>query len=181
MKNERLFSLLLISAVIVSLLLDFSLFTIPFFIVIFVLLYLAYYDFFKMEVHNVLSLSLLLTLCFLNLCFFFIEGSGYEITLGRYIFSPLNNLQGGIFLGAIFQLIVLISKEKALGQGDVRIAIIVGLILGSSNLVLWLYITIFTALAYSLLLWIRKKKFWGLKIPFVPFMILGVLLTLLFF
>lgn len=86
---------------------------------------------------------------------------------------------GAIVLGSIFQLIVLISKEKALGQGDVRIALITGLLIGMSNLLEWGYITIFSALIYGLILAFKKKKFKNLKIPLLPFMVLGILSVLL--
>lgn len=86
---------------------------------------------------------------------------------------------GAIILGTLFQLIVLLSKEKALGQGDVRIALITGLSIGVSNLILWSYITVFSSLIYGIYIAIQKKKFRGLKIPFVPFMVLGVIVTLL--
>ena len=86
---------------------------------------------------------------------------------------------GALILGSIFQLIVLMSKEKALGQGDVRVAIITGLLIGYTNILTWLYITIFTALIYGLILAYKKKKFKDLRIPFVPFMALGNILILL--
>ncbi|HQA99219.1 MAG TPA: prepilin peptidase, partial [Candidatus Dojkabacteria bacterium] len=88
-------------------------------------------------------------------------------------------LLGAIILGSVFQLIVLLTKEKGLGQGDVRLAIISGILVGMDNLILWLYVTIFSALIYGLFLAKKKKKFKGLKIPFVPFMVLGMVVILL--
>lgn len=103
---------------------------------------------------------------------------GIEIVNG-YTYLPLLNFYAAIILGSIFLLIVLISKEKALGQGDVRIAIIVGLLIGYNNILVWVYITVFSALFYSLIVLKEKKKIKGTHIPFVPFMILGVLIVLL--
>lgn len=57
-------------------------------------------------------------------------------------------------------------------------AIISGILVGMDNL-LWLYVTIFSALIYGLFLAKKKKKFKGLKIPFVPFMVLGMVVILL--
>jgi leader peptidase (prepilin peptidase)/N-methyltransferase len=140
------------------------------------LFYLSYYDFIKMEVHNIVSMSLMMLLLVINLVLYKIYGLDSSIVLfGGYIFNPLSNFLGAIILGGIFQLIVLISKEKALGQGDVRIAITVGLLIGQDNLIAWLYVTIFSALFYGLIIAREKKKIRGLHIPFVPFMILGVL------
>lgn len=145
-----------------------------------VLTFLAYFDFKKMEVHNTTSLYLLISLAILNILLYLIfkDSTGIRV-IGEWVYNPYNNMIGAIVLGSTFQLIVLISKEKALGQGDVRIALITGLLIGMSNLLEWGYITIFTALIYGLILAYKKKKFKGLKIPFVPFMVLGSMVVIL--
>jgi len=145
-----------------------------------VLTFLAYFDFKKMEVHNTTSLYLLISLAILNILLYLIfkDSTGIRV-IGEWVYNPYNNMIGAIVLGSIFQLIVLISKEKALGQGDVRIALITGLLIGMSNLLEWGYITIFSALIYGLILTFKKKKFKSLKIPLLPFMVLGILSVLL--
>ncbi len=145
-----------------------------------VLTFLAYFDFKKMEVHNTTSLYLLISLAILNILLYLIfkDSTGIRV-IGEWVYNPYNNMIGAIVLGSIFQLIVLISKEKALGQGDVRIALITGLLIGMSNLLEWGYITIFSALIYGLILAYKKKRFKGLKIPFVPFMVLGSMVVIL--
>ena len=145
-----------------------------------VLICLAKYDLKHMEVHNVSSLSLLLFLFAFNIILFLVLGSEFEYILGNnFVYSPYNNFLGALLLGSIFQLIVLVSKEKALGQGDVRIALITGLLIGYSNLMFWSYITVFSAIAYALFIGKKKGKLKGLHIPFVPFMILGILTVIL--
>lgn len=98
----------------------------------------------------------------------------------NWTYIPYNNILGILILGSIFQSVVLISKEKALGQGDVRIALIVGSLVGSTYLIYWSYITVFSALIYGLYISYKKKKFKDLKIPFVPFMVLGTILLILY-
>ncbi|MFA5623217.1 MAG: prepilin peptidase [Candidatus Dojkabacteria bacterium] len=150
-------------------------------VTIFTLLsFLAYYDFLKMEVHNIVSFILMISLLLINIFFYLYKGPevGIEITNG-YTYLPLFNFYAAIILGSIFLFIVLISKEKALGQGDVRVAIIVGLLIGYSNILTWIYITLLTAICYALLLGIKRGKLKGLQIPFVPFMILGSLIVVL--
>ena len=145
-----------------------------------ILAFLAYYDFKKLEVHNTISLVLMIILVVLNSSLFLIYGSELEIEiLNNWTYSPYQNIIGTLTLGSIFQLIVLITKEKALGQGDVRIAIITGMIIGFNNLMFWGYITIFTALIYGFFLSYKKKRFKNLKLPLVPFMVLGILLMIL--
>jgi leader peptidase (prepilin peptidase)/N-methyltransferase len=135
-----------------------------------VLGYIAYKDFKTMEIDNLTSLVLMLFLIVITVILFFIPD---------YKDWAFQKLLGAIILGSVFQLIVLLTKEKGLGQGDVRLAIISGILVGMDNLILWLYVTIFSALIYGLFLAKKKKKFKGLKIPFVPFMVLGMVVILL--
>ena len=145
-----------------------------------VLICLAKYDFKYMEVHNSSSMKLLLFLFVFNIVLFLVLGSDYQYTIGKsFVFSTYDNFLGALLLGGIFQLIVLLSKEKALGQGDVRIALITGLLIGYSNLLLWSYISVFSAIAYALYIGKKHGKLKGLHIPFIPFMILGILSVIL--
>lgn len=86
---------------------------------------------------------------------------------------------GSLLLGSISQLLVIATKEKALGQGDVRVLLIIGLLIGYRKLVPWLYITVFSALIYGLILAYREKKLKNLKIPLVPFAVLGAISIIL--
>lgn len=145
------------------------------------LLFLAYKDFKTFEVDHYTSLVVLIIFSLLNIFLFLLKENSFEIPLTeKWSYIPYQNLLGGVALGSIFQLLVLLTKEKGLGQGDVRIAIICGLILGFNNLIPWLYITIFTALAYGVALAVKRKKFKGTKVPFVPFMILGIIGTIIY-
>lgn len=142
------------------------------------LLFLAYYDFKYMQVHNPISFSLMIFLILLNILLYILNK---EIQISNnWTYIPYNNILGILILGSIFQSVVLISKEKALGQGDVRIALIVGSLVGSTYLIYWSYITVFSALIYGLYISYKKKKFKDLKIPFVPFMVLGTILLILY-
>lgn len=93
--------------------------------------------------------------------------------------SLLNSLYGALVLGGFLGLLVLISKEKWMGAGDIALGAILGAI------VFWPQVLISTFLSFMLgalvgvfLMIIGKKKLQG-KIPFAPFLILGALITLL--
>lgn len=141
------------------------------------LIYLAYLDFTKMEVHNLLSLLLIIFLSILNIILFFTK-INLNIT-NSWSYIAYDNIIAALLLGSISQLIVLFSKEKALGQGDVRMLLIAGLLIGKTNLMIWGYITVFSALAYGLTIAIKKKKFKNIKIPLLPFIVLSIIITLL--
>lgn len=130
-----------------------------------------------MEVHNAISMALLLFLSIINIFLFF---SKSELPLSSsWIYVAYDNLLGALILGSLSQLIVLISKEKALGQGDVRMLLITGLLTGKNNIIVWGYLTVFSALAYGLAIAIKKKKFKNVKIPLLPFIVFSILITLL--
>lgn len=142
------------------------------------LVFLAYIDLKIMEVHNLTSLILLFFLSVLNIVLFLTKR---DITLANgWQYIAYDNIFAALILGSISQLIVLISKEKALGQGDVRMLLIAGLLVGKTNLMIWGYLTVFSALAYGVVIGLRKKKFKNVKIPLLPFIVLSIIITLLF-
>lgn len=142
------------------------------------LVFLAYIDLKIMEVHNLTSLILFFFLSVLNIVLFLIKR---DITLANgWQYIAYDNIFAALILGSISQLIVLISKEKALGQGDVRMLLIAGLLVGKTSLMIWGYLTVFSALAYGVVIGLRKKKFKNVKIPLLPFIVLSIIITLLF-
>jgi prepilin signal peptidase PulO-like enzyme (type II secretory pathway) len=133
-----------------------------------------------MEIDNWLSLSLMLSLLLINILLYFSTDRETGLVINEmFSYIPYQNFYAALVLGLPFFLTVLISKEKALGGGDIRIALITGFLIGSNNLTNWLYITVFSALIYGLLVGYKKKSIKNLKIPFAPFMILGIVVSLL--
>jgi prepilin signal peptidase PulO-like enzyme (type II secretory pathway) len=86
-------------------------------------------------------------------------------------------LLGGGILGAVFLLYLLLTKEKALGMGDVFLFMIMGLLVGLQNIILSFSIMVFSALLYSVIKYknVNLKQ----KIPLVPFITLGIFSTIL--
>jgi len=150
-------------------------------VILYILFYISYVDFKTMEIDYWVSLGLIAFLLAINVVLFFLRDPEVGIILSsRFSYIPYDNALFALILAIPFLLIVLISKEKAMGFGDVRIAIIVGLLIGYSNSMLWVYITVFSTLLYGLILGYKeKKKYKDIKIPFAPFMILAAVLSLL--
>jgi len=95
------------------------------------------------------------------------------------LFMILNSLYGALALGGFLALLVIISKEKWMGAGDIKL----GAILGA--MVFWPQVLVSTFLAFTIgaivglfLIAIKKKKLQG-KVPFAPFLILGTLIALI--
>lgn len=91
----------------------------------------------------------------------------------------LNSLYGAFALGGFLALLVVVSKEKWMGSGDIKL----GAILGA--MVFWPEVLVSTFLAFTLgalvgifLIAIKKSKLQG-KLPFAPFLILGTLIALI--
>ncbi|MDD4382092.1 MAG: prepilin peptidase [Candidatus Dojkabacteria bacterium] len=148
--------------------------------IITILIFLAYYDIRYMEVQGNVSFALLAFLLILNFLLYTFLGSDGVISIGdNWQYSPYQNFISTITLGAIFLLIFLLSRKKGLGDGDIRMSIVIGLLIGFQNILLWSYITVFSALLYGLILVFKKRKIKGLKIPFVPFMVLGCITIIL--
>lgn len=92
---------------------------------------------------------------------------------------PSSNLISGFILGMATMLIIIVTRGKGLGRGDVLYLILLGLMCGYSKSILALYIAIFTAVPFALYVAITRKQFRNVKIPFVPFITTGIIGSLL--
>jgi len=89
------------------------------------------------------------------------------------------NLISAIGTCAFFLILFLITKGKGMGFGDVKLAFLLGLILGFPKIILALYLAFLTGafVGIILILW-KKKKSIREAIPFGPFLIAGALTSL---
>lgn len=103
--------------------------------------------------------------------------------------SVLNLIPISYFLTAIysafgaalfFLAIVLITKGKGMGAGDIKLAFLMGLILGWPKILVALFLAFFLGAATGLFLIAFKKKTMKSEVPFGPFLITGVFLALFF-
>ena len=90
--------------------------------------------------------------------------------------KPISYLIGSISIFSLMFLVLLLSGGK-MGGGDVKLYSVVGMGIGLSNSILSLSYASMTSLIVMLPLIITKKANLKTKIPLVPFMWLGVLLT----
>lgn len=93
--------------------------------------------------------------------------------ISQYVFSATG---AGLFFLALF----LVTKGKGMGFGDVKFAVLMGLILGFPGIVYSLYIAFLTGAAVSLILILWKQKTLKSTIPFGPFLVFATLLVFLF-
>lgn len=86
---------------------------------------------------------------------------------------------GAAFLAAfVFGLIVLVTRGKGMGTGDITLAFLMGLALGFFPMILAVFLAFFLGALVSVFLIILGKKHFGQTIPFAPFLVLGFLISL---
>jgi len=96
-----------------------------------------------------------------------------------FIFSFANLFAG--FLAASFLLILhLITKGKGMGLGDVKFAILGGMIVGLTNIFSWFLVAFLTGAIVGCILILTKKSDLKSKIAFGPFLVLALLYEILF-
>lgn len=86
----------------------------------------------------------------------------------------------GLLFGGIFYLIAVLSKGKGMGGGDIKLAFVMGLLLGVKKTALAMLVAFNLAAVVSLVLIglrLRRRKD---PIPFGPFLILGTLIAFLY-
>lgn len=93
----------------------------------------------------------------------------------------LNHLFAALISFAFFFALFLITKGRGMGFGDVKFSFVLGLISGFPMFIISLYIAFLTGSIVSiiLILW-GKKRLSGDTIPFGPFLVLGLMITLYF-
>lgn len=84
-----------------------------------------------------------------------------------------------IAAGLFFLLLHFITKGRGMGFGDVKLAFLMGLVLGFPNIILALYLAFLTGAIVGVILILGRKKRFGQHIPFGPFLAGSTLLTFL--
>ena len=90
----------------------------------------------------------------------------------------LSLLTSAILAGAFFLLIVLVSKGKWMGMGDVKMAFFMGLFLGFPNILVALFSAFFFGAIIGTGLVISNKKSLKSEVPFGPFLVVGTLMAM---
>jgi len=95
-------------------------------------------------------------------------------------YKILNTVYSGIGAAAFFLFIVLISKGKWMGMGDVKLVFFMGLFLGFPKIIVALFLAFFIGAVIGVILIISGKKTLKSEVPFGPFLIMGTFLALFF-
>ncbi len=141
-------------------------------LVLYIFIYLGFYDFLYWEV-PVRFVFLLLGISFLSISIGFIFSF---LDFWEYIDRFLT----GIGFGALIVLLIIASKGKGLGGGDVLIFALVGLLFGFKGTVLTFMVSVTFGSVFGIMkVLLFEKKIRGTMIQFIPFIALGVFFALI--
>jgi len=93
-------------------------------------------------------------------------------------YEILNTIYSAFGAALFFLLIVLVSRGKWMGVGDVKFAVFMGLLLGWPNILVALFLAVFLGAIIGLGLIILGKKKLKSEIPFGPFLVTGTFIAM---
>ncbi len=142
------------------------------FVTIFLLL--ALQDFWEYEIDVMLAIVMIILL-FLG--FLMLPGRMQQI----FVIDKIDQgLQAGWIFTAGIIVIILLSKGRGIGTGDIFLLFFIGASLGVAIGIIAIQITIYSAAITGILYALLKRKFKGLIVPLAPFLFLGWLVVLAF-
>lgn len=107
-----------------------------------------------------------------------LAASIYLFLFGRN--ALVSHLLAGVIFFLVFLALVLITRGKGMGLGDVKFAGVMGFILGSPKVAVAFYLSFLTGAAFSLILIMMGKKSMKSTIPFGPFLAASTGVSLLY-
>jgi prepilin signal peptidase PulO-like enzyme (type II secretory pathway) len=90
------------------------------------------------------------------------------------------NFLAALIASGFFLIIFLISKGKWMGFGDVKLAVLMGLLLSIPNIFVALFLAFFFGAIIGVILMVFEKKSLKSEIPFGPFLITGTFVAMLY-
>jgi leader peptidase (prepilin peptidase)/N-methyltransferase len=94
--------------------------------------------------------------------------------------SLFTSFLAGFLSGLLLLIIFLLTKGRGMGLGDVKFAVLGGLIIGIKLFYVWLMLAFLTGGATGIILILVRKARFKSKIAFGPFLIVGLGLAILF-
>jgi len=101
-----------------------------------------------------------------------------EFGIWNLEFGILNPLLSAILASAFFLAIVLVSRGKWMGVGDIKLAFLMGLFLGFPNILVALFLAFFLGAIMGVGLIATGKKTLKSEVPFGPFLVAGTFIAL---
>ena len=101
---------------------------------------------------------------------YLIRSGFFNTHLGLQLQLIVFTVLGALSIAFFFYLLVIITKKRGMGEGDIIYALLVALIAGFPNMFLVIILTFLTGALVSLILIGFKKKKFGQTVPLGPFL-----------
>lgn len=95
-----------------------------------------------------------------------------------YAQDLLGSLSSAVIIAGFFLMLIIVTKGRGMGGGDVKLGFFIGLGLGFPNGILAVMLSFITGAMAAIMLIIGGKKHFGENIPFGPFLVVGSLIAL---
>lgn len=92
----------------------------------------------------------------------------------------LSSLYGGLALGGFLALLVVLSREKWMGAGDIKLGFLLGMVASWPDVLVAAFLAYVLGSIVGLLMIALSKKTLKDQIPFAPFLITGTLIALFY-
>lgn len=92
----------------------------------------------------------------------------------------VHNVLAGFVAAAFFVAIILVTRGRGMGEGDVPLAFLMGLVLGPMMGLVGFFVAFFAGAFISVFLILFGRRKFGQTVPFGPFLVLGFLASLFF-
>lgn len=158
-------------------------------ILLFIFSYLRFYDFTEF-LFAVLSGVFLLLIFFIDLetmtvpdevCFIGgVVGLGYAVFKGKLVASLIGGAAGFAFFFLLYHVAKRIYKREAIGEGDVVLGLVMGLIFGWPQIILVIFLGYLIGAVVSIALLLAKIKSIKEEIPFGPMLAFSAMIMLFF-
>ena len=93
---------------------------------------------------------------------------------------PVESLLAGVLAALFFIILILVTRGRGMGWGDVKYVLFLGLALGFPNIIVGLILSFVFGSVASLVLIVMKRRHFGQTIPFGPFLSMGAYVALLY-
>lgn len=104
---------------------------------------------------------------------------GLGIAIFNFQFS-IFNFFAGFFAASALLLLHFATRGRGMGLGDVKLAVLGGVLVGPKHVLLWLFLAFLTGALASIILIMLKKKAIKDKIAFGPFLISSILFVFIY-
>jgi leader peptidase (prepilin peptidase)/N-methyltransferase len=111
---------------------------------------------------------------------YLLKGDFYKASVLREVKSFGYNVSAGLGICLFFYLLVVLTKERGMGGGDVKLGLLLGLFNGFPNGIIAVLLGFISGSLVSVALIVFSKKSLKDVVPFGPFLILGSMLSLLY-